>query len=157
MRKGECTYDCCVFPFCRRAFADREPTYLLGLSIFGACFCLITFSNERAFKCPLPGEPLSATLAQTSYTLGLEGGAEVDWSFFREPTSSVEQRNESKVTEAFANFTLIVGPNLKGEPCCLLEISPRSCTARLVLRALLLPSPSPRSTVQNKAVWSIAK
>ena len=34
---------------------------------------------------------------------------------------------------------------LRGEPCCLLAISPRPCTARLVLRALLLPSPSPRS------------
>jgi hypothetical protein len=39
---------------------------------------------------------------------------------------------------------------LKGEPCCLLAISPRPCTARLLLRALLLPSPSPRSTVQNR-------
>jgi len=32
MRKGE--MDCFVFSFRRRAFGDREPTYILGRSMF---------------------------------------------------------------------------------------------------------------------------
>ncbi|CAD5336178.1 unnamed protein product (mitochondrion) [Arabidopsis thaliana] len=50
--------------------------------------------------------------------------------------------------------TLIVGPK---EPCCLLAIFPRSCTARAQPRPAS-PFPLPPLTVQNsEAVWSIAK
>lgn len=62
MRKGECTYDCCIFPFCRRAFADREPTYLLGLSMFRRVL-LPDHVLEREVRLTLVTLPFSILLA----------------------------------------------------------------------------------------------